>query len=111
MRCLLLLALLVSSPAWANQQICSSIVPFQKNKLMVLNEIVTEHLHYPTLHDFKADTRIIEYQFGAMPNHFRAGREGHLIYQLLLHYLEFSTTIYYDSETSEIVENKMYHAW
>lgn len=90
---------------------CNKIMSFERNDLMVLNEIVLDVLGFESLQAFKADEKILAYQFNAMPNYYRSGYENNLHYKLLIHYAYSTTTIIYDSVTRDVVENRNNSTW
>lgn len=103
--------LLNSAFIYAENIACKSVLAFQRNDLMILNEIVTEKLGYSSLNEFKEDQRMLAYEFNPMPNYFRSGFEFNLHYRLIIHFEDFSTTVIYDSAEKEVRENQMHLEW
>lgn len=108
---ILIYLLLKSVSAIAETNTCKKVLAFQRNDLMILNEIITEKLQYKNLESFKQDQRILAYEFNSMPNYFRSGFENNLHYRLIVHFSDFSTTIIYDSAEREVRENLMQLQW
>ena len=112
LRLSILFSMFLSFPSlFAGSMPCKSVLSFQRNDLMILNEIITEQLRYDSLNPFKEDSRILAYEFNSMPNYYRSGYEFNLHYRLIIHFQDFSTTIIYDSVEREVRDNLMHMQW